>query len=98
MRQQIAEELRWIQAASDAMSDECATYLRLLQPSDSDPQLRASAAHTLSCCQSQVSLVVREMKQHLAVEPSPLVSARLLLSLSLLLHQNEETSLDLFLL
>jgi hypothetical protein len=91
MQQQIAEELSWVQAASDAVSEGYATYLRLLQ--SSDPQLRAYAAHTLSCCQSHAAVVVPEMKQHLAGETSPLVGASLLLSLGLLLHEHEETTL-----
>lgn len=91
MQQRIAEELSWVQAVSDAVSDGYATYLCLLQASD--PQLRAYAAHTLSCCQSHAAVVVPEMKQHLAGEASPLVGASLLLSLGLLLHEHEEISL-----
>ncbi|HLZ56287.1 MAG TPA: hypothetical protein VKR06_05000 [Ktedonosporobacter sp.] len=45
MQKQIAEELSWVQAASDAVSDGYARYLSLLQ--SSDPQLRAAAAHTM---------------------------------------------------
>ena len=90
MQQQIAEELSWVQAASDAVSDGYATYLRLLQ--STDPQLRAHAAHTLSCCRLHAAVVVPEMKQHLAVEASPLVGASLLLSLGLLLREHEETA------
>jgi hypothetical protein len=91
MQQRIGEELSLVQAASDAVSDGYATYLRLLQ--SSDPQQRAYAAHTLSCCQSHASVVVPEMKHHLAVEASPLVSASLLLSLGVLLPEHEETTL-----
>ncbi len=91
MQQQIAEELSWVQAASDAVAAGYPTYLHLLQ--SPDPELRASAARTLSCCQSYAAVVVPAMKQHLAVEASPLVSASLLLSLGLLLHEHEETAL-----
>jgi hypothetical protein len=91
MQKQIAEELSWVQAASDAVSDGYATYLRLVQ--SPDPKLRAHAAYTLSRCQSHAAEVVPVMKQHLAVEASLQVRASLLLSLGLLLQDNEETAL-----
>jgi hypothetical protein len=79
MQKQIAEELSWVQAASDAVSDGYATYLRLVQ--SPDPKLRAHAAYTLSRCQSHAAEVVPVMKQHLAVEASLQVRASLLLCL-----------------
>src|SRR6266436_3927091 len=90
-QKQIAKELSWVQAASDAVSDGYATYLRVLHTSD--PDLRANAAHTLSRCQSHSAEVVPVMKQHLAAEEIPLVSSSLLLSLGLLLPMNEEAAL-----
>jgi hypothetical protein len=91
MQKRIAEELSWVQAASDAVSDGYATYLRLVR--SPDPKLRAFAAYTLSRCQSHAAEVVPVMKQHLTVEASPLVRANFLLSLGLLLQNNEETAL-----
>ncbi len=91
MQQQIAEELSWVEVTSKAVSDGYGTYLRLLQ--SSDPHLRASAAHTLFCCQSHAAGVVPEMKRRFAGETAPLVAASLLLSLGLLLQEQEETTL-----
>lgn len=91
MQQRIAKELSWVQAASDAVSDGYATYLRVLHASD--PDLRANAAYTLSRCQSHSAEVVPVMKQHLATEEAPLVRSSILLSLGLLLSTNEETDL-----
>ena len=90
MQQQIAEELRWVQATKDAVSDGYATYLQVLQ--SSDPKLRAYAAYTLSCCQSHAVEVASAMKQHLSREEAPLARASLLLSLGLLLPNDEKTA------
>lgn len=90
MQKQIAEELSWVQAASDAVSDGYATYLHLLR--SLDPKLRSYAAYTLSRCQSHVAEVVPAIKQCLDVEESPLVRASLLLSLGLLLPDDNETA------
>ncbi|HTK05595.1 MAG TPA: hypothetical protein VL485_00350 [Ktedonobacteraceae bacterium] len=91
MQRQIAEELSWVQAASDAVSDGYATYLRLLQSPDTN--LRAYAAYTLSRCQSHATEVVPVMKQHLTEEEVLSVRASLLLSLGHVLQKNEETAL-----
>jgi len=91
MQQQIAQELRWVQAASDTVGDGYATYLRLLQ--SPDPQLRASAAHTLSRCRSHAGVVVPAIQHHLTEETSALVYASLLLSLGQLMHEHEEADL-----
>src|SRR5260370_36548086 len=91
MQKQIAKWLSWAQAASDAVSDGYATYLRLLR--SPDPKLCAHAAYTLSRCQSHAAEVVPVMKQHLAVEEFLLVRVSLLLSLGLLLRTNEGPAL-----
>lgn len=90
MQQKIARELSWVQAASDAVSDEYTTYLCLL--SSPDEELRTSAAYTLCRCQSHTAEVAPVMKQYLSVEHSPLVCASLLLSLGQLLEKREETA------
>lgn len=87
MQKQIAEELSWVQAASTAVSNGYATYLRLLQ--SSDPTIRASAAYTLYCCRSHAAEVVPVMKQYLAKEEAQPVCACLLFSLGLLLRNDE---------
>lgn len=89
MQQEIAKELSWVQAASSAVSDGYATYLRLLSSPDDD--LRMSAAYTLCRCQSHATEVVSVMKQSLSTERSSFVCASLLLSLGQLLEKNEET-------
>lgn len=90
MQKQIATELNWVQAASDAVSDGYATYLRVLQSSDAE--LRAHAAYTLSRCQSHTAEVVPTMKQHLVAEEVSLVRSSLLLSLGMLLPKDQETA------
>jgi hypothetical protein len=87
----ISEELSWVQAASNAVSDGYASYLRLLQTSDAS--IRAQAADTLSRCQSHAEEVVPEMKQRLETEEKWYVRASLLLSLGFLLREDEETAL-----
>lgn len=89
MQKEISKELSWVQAASDAVSDGFATYLRLLQSPDA--QLRASAAHVLCRCQSHTLEVVPAMKQHLFAETTALVHASLLLSLGSLLEKDGKT-------
>jgi hypothetical protein len=90
MQQEIAKELGWVQAASHAVSDGYATYLRLL--SSPDEELRTSAAYTLCRCQSHKAEVVPVMKQRLSGERSPFVRASLLLSLGQLLEKSGETT------
>ena len=91
MQQEIAKELSWVHAASDAVSDGYATYLRLL--ASPEEELRANAAYTLCRCQSHTTKVVPVMQQYLSQEPSSFVRASLLLSLGQLLQKNEETAL-----
>ncbi len=90
MQMQFAKELGWVQAARDAVSNGYGTYQRLL--SSPNPQIRTHTAYTLSRCQSHATEVVPVMQQHLATEEPLLVRASLLLSLGLLLPQNEETA------
>jgi hypothetical protein len=88
MQKEIAKELSWVQAASDAVSDDFAIYLRLLQSPDA--KLRASAAHVHCRCQSHTLEVIPAMKQHFFAEKTVLVRASLLLSLGSLLEKDRE--------
>ena len=90
MQQQIAEELRCVQAASDAVSAGYPTYLRLLQ--SPDPEIRAYAAQTLSRCRSNATAIVPMMQQHLILDEPFLVPASILLSLGLLLPHEAATA------
>ncbi|GCE28090.1 hypothetical protein KDA_35740 [Dictyobacter alpinus] len=91
MQKQITEELGWVQAASNAVSDGYPTYIWLLH--DPDPTIRESAAHTLSRCQSHAEQVIPIMKEHLTREKDSSVQASLILSLGMLSRNDEEAVL-----
>jgi hypothetical protein len=89
IQQQLAEELGWVQAARDAVSDGYETYLRLL--AGKNPRRRAYAAWVLASCQSHAEQVIPVMQECLEREKKQLVQASIVLSLGQLMPFTAET-------
>ncbi|GCE21499.1 HEAT repeat domain-containing protein [Dictyobacter kobayashii] len=85
----LAEELKWVTAAREAVSAGYPTYIHLLQADQ--PKLRAVAAWTLSCCRSHSAEVIPALKEHLKREDKQSVRACIIMTLGQLMPRIKET-------
>ncbi|GHO85685.1 HEAT repeat domain-containing protein [Dictyobacter formicarum] len=88
-RARLAEEIKWVRAAKEAVSAGYPTYLNLLHTDQ--PKLRAMAAWTLSCCRSHADEVIPTLKDRLKHEDKQSVRASIMMTLGRLMPAIKET-------